>query len=64
MEQFLGWWVGDPIVVGNHIALAMGFEAIYKGQTEARKEEELIVYTVRDGKIVKEEYFYDVAPQS
>ena len=42
----------------------MGFEAIYKGQTEARKEEELIVYTVRDGKIVKEEYFYDVAPQS
>lgn len=60
MEEFKWGWTGDPIIAGNHFAVAMGFECIYKWQTTSSKEEELVVYTIRDAKIIKEEYFYDV----
>lgn len=58
MEEFLWGWTGDPIVAGNTIALAMWFKARYKGETDIKDEEEIIVYTVKDGKIIREEYFY------
>ena len=57
VEEFHGGWVGDPIVGGNHIAFAMGIDATYKGMGRQNMEE-IAVYEVKDGKIVKEQFFY------
>lgn len=57
VEEFHGGWVGDPLVGGNHIAFAMGIDAAYKGMGR-QKMEEIAVYEVKDGKIVKEQFFY------
>ncbi len=60
MEEFLWWRVSDPLVAWNFITLTMWFEAIYKWQTESKKEEEVCVYEVKEWKIIKEIFFYDV----
>ena len=57
VEEFHGGWVGDPVVGGNHIAFAMGIDATYKGMGR-QKMEEIAVYEVKNGKIVKEQFFY------
>lgn len=57
VEEFHGGWVGDPVVGGNHIAFAMGIDATYKG-IGRQNMEEIAVYEVKDGKIVKEQFFY------
>ncbi len=57
LEEMHGGYVGEPIVGGNHIALAMGMDATMKGQGRM-KFDEICVYEVRDGKIVKEQFFY------
>jgi hypothetical protein len=57
VEEFHGGWVGDPVVGGNHIAFAMGIDATYKGMGRQNMEE-IAVYEVKDGKIVKEQFFY------
>lgn len=57
VEEFHGGWVGDPIVAGKHIAIAMGIDATYKGMGR-QKMEEIALYEVKDGKIVKEQFFY------
>lgn len=57
VEEFHGGWVGDPIVGGNHIAVAMGIDATYKGMGR-QKMEEIALYEVKNGKIVKEQFFY------
>ncbi len=50
--------VGDPIVAGNWFALPMTIDVTFKGQGRVVMEE-LCVYQVRDGKIVREQFFYD-----
>jgi len=57
VEEVHGGFTGQPIVAGNHIAVAMGFDATMKGQGRM-KMEEIVVYQVKDGKIVKEQFFY------
>jgi len=57
VEEMHGGYVGEPIVAGNHIALAMGIDATYKGMGR-QKMDEIAVYEVKDGKIVKEQFFY------
>lgn len=57
VEEMHGGWVGEPIVAGNHIAVAMGMDVTMKGQGRT-KMEEIVVYEVKDGKIVKEQFFY------
>ena len=60
MEEFLGWWTSDPVVAEDCFSVAMWFTCIYKGQTEKSEESEIVVYEVKDSKIVKETYFYAV----
>jgi len=60
MEQFISGFTDDAIVAGNHFAVRMWFTCIYKGETEPKNEEEIALYTVKDGKIIREEFFYDV----
>jgi len=57
IEEVHGGYAGEPIVAGNHIALAMGIDATYKGMGR-QKMDEIAVYEVKDGKIVKEQFFY------
>ena len=57
IEEVHGGYAGEPIVAGNHIALAMGIDATYKGMGR-QKMDEIVVYEVKDGKIVKEQFFY------
>lgn len=57
VEEVHGGYVSDPIVAGNHIAFAMGMDCTYKGMGR-QKMDEIAVYEVKDGKVVKEQFFY------
>lgn len=57
VEEMHGGWVGEPIVGGNFISVAMGMDCTMKGMGRMNMEE-ICVYQVKDGKIVKEQFFY------
>ena len=57
VEEMHGGWAGEPIVGGNYIAIAMGMDVTMKGAGRMNMEE-ICVYEVKDGKIVKEQFFY------
>lgn len=59
MEEFHASSVGEPIVAGNHICMTMMVDATFKGRGRS-KMDELCVYEVQDGKIVKEQFFYSM----
>ncbi len=57
VEEMHGGWVSEPIVAGKYIAVAMGMDCTYKGMGR-QKMDEIALYEVKDGKIVKEQFFY------
>ncbi len=57
VEEMHGGYSGQPIVAGNHFSLAMGLDCTFKGMGRM-KMDEIAVYKVEDGKIVKEQFFY------
>ena len=57
VEEMHGGYVSEPIVAGNYIAVAMGIDATYKGMGR-QKMDEIALYEVKDGKVVKEQFFY------
>jgi len=57
VEEMHGGYTGKPIVAGNFIAFAMGMDATMKGAGRM-KMDEIAVYEVRGGKIVKEQFFF------
>ncbi len=57
VEEMHGGYVGEPIVAGNHIAVTMGMDVTMKGAGRV-KMDEIALYEVKDGKIVKEQFFY------
>ncbi len=54
-----GGSVGDPIIAGNWFSLVMAIDATYKDMGRMDMKE-ICVYGVREGKIVHEQFFYDV----
>ena len=56
-EEMHSGYSGKPIVAGNFFALAMGMDGTFKGMGRM-KMEEICVYEVKDGKIVKEQFFF------
>ena len=57
VEEMHGGHMGELIVGGNYIAVAMGMDVTLKGM--GRKQmEEIAIYEVQNGKIVKEQFFY------
>ena len=50
--------VSDPLVAGNHFSVAMLMNVKLKGHSEAIDMDEICIYTVDNGKIVREEFFY------
>jgi hypothetical protein len=57
VEEMHGGYSKDPIVAGNHFAVAMGMDVTMRGRGRS-KMDEIAVYEVKDGKIVKEQFFY------
>ena len=51
--------VGDPQVAGNWFSCTMSMDVTMKGRGRIQMSE-VCVYRVRDGKIVHEQFFYDV----
>ena len=52
-----GGFSSDPVVGGNFFSVAMGMDATMKGMGRI-KMDEIAVYEVTDGKIVKEQFFF------
>ncbi|MCA1714833.1 MAG: nuclear transport factor 2 family protein, partial [Gammaproteobacteria bacterium] len=59
IEAIHGGSVGDPVVAGDWFSLPMAIDATYKGMGRMNMQE-ICVYRVRDGKIVHEQFFYNV----
>lgn len=57
VEEVHGGYCSKPVVGGNHFSVAMGMDATMKGMGRM-KMDEIAVYEVKDGKIVKEQFFY------
>jgi hypothetical protein len=57
IEAVHGGYVGDPILAGNHFAVAMGMDITIKGMGRMTMDE-IAVYQVKDGKIVKEQFIF------
>jgi len=57
VEEVHGGWVSEPIVAGKYIAVAMGMDCTYKGMGR-QKMDEIVLYEVKDGKIVRVQFFY------
>lgn len=57
VEEMHGGYSNEPIVASNHFAVKMGMDVTMKGQGRM-KMDEIAVYEVKDGKIMKEQFFY------
>ncbi len=57
IEEVHGGWNSEPIVGGNFISVAMGLDVTFKGQGRM-KMDEIAVYEVKNGKIIKEQFFF------
>lgn len=59
IEAMHGSSVSDPVVAGNWFSVSMRLDVTMKGMGRIDMSE-ICVYHVRDGKIVHEQFFYDV----
>jgi hypothetical protein len=57
IEEMHGGWVSEPTVAGNFISFGMGMDVTMKGMGRI-KMDEICVYEVKDGKVVKEHFFF------
>jgi hypothetical protein len=57
MEEFHSAYCSPAVMGGNHFSVAMGMDVTMKGAGRI-KMDEICVYKVEDGKIVKEQFFY------
>ena len=57
IEEVHGGWVSDLLVGGNYITCAMGIDVTMTGMGRV-KMDEVCVYEIKDGKIVKEQFFF------
>ncbi|MFK8058216.1 MAG: SnoaL-like domain-containing protein [Saprospiraceae bacterium] len=63
VESFNSSSVSDPIVAENFFSCNMISNVNMRGVPVPVDMDEICVYTVNNGKIVKEEFFYTVHPQ-
>jgi ketosteroid isomerase-like protein len=64
------WWTANhdvhsvnvegPLVAGSHFAVVFKMDVTFKPQSRRFKMEEVAVYKVADGKVVYEEFFYNM----
>ena len=61
VEEMHSAWVSDPIVAGNHFAVAMKMDVTMKGMGRINMDE-ICVYEVANGKITTDRFFYPPMP--
>jgi len=59
VEAFHGVEIDGPVVAGNHFSCTMKMDVTMKGAPRMINEE-VGVFQVKDGKIVSEQFFYEV----
>ena len=59
IEELHSASASGPIVAGNHFAITITLDATFKGMGRMTMDE-VAVYEVKDGKVVKEQFFYAV----
>ena len=57
VEEFHGSEISDPLVAGDFFTIRMMNDTTMKGMGRMQFEE-ICLYQVRDGKIIKEQFFY------
>ena len=57
IEAVHGGHTSEPQVANNYYTCTMGFDATFKGRGRMQMDE-VALYEVKDGKIVKEQFFY------
>ena len=57
IEERFGASYSDPVVGGKYFSIAMMLDATLKGMGR-QKLDEICVYEVNDGKIVREQFYY------
>jgi hypothetical protein len=57
VEEMHGGYTSAPVVGGNFFSVAMGMDVTMKGAGRM-KMDEICVYEVNDGKIIKEQFFF------
>lgn len=62
VEEFHGVEVSEPIVADNFFSVGIKIDVTYKGAGRSSLDE-VCLYEVNDGKIVREEFFYTPPPQ-
>jgi len=63
IEKMNSTSISDPIVAENFFSVNMLMNVNMKGVPVPIDMDEICVYNVRDGKIIKEEFFYTPQPQ-
>lgn len=63
VAEMHGARVGDPIVAGSHFSLSMWNDITFNDGNRMEMDE-ICVYEVQDGKIVKEQFFYNQNPHN
>lgn len=63
VQEFHSIEVSDPIIAENHFSCSMKLTTTWKGAPGPSTMEEICVYTVNDGKVVQEEFFYTAPSQ-
>ncbi len=61
VEEFHGMKVSEPLVADNFFSVRMTMEATFKGGIRNTLDE-VCMYEVENGKIVREEFFYTPQP--
>jgi len=59
VEEFHGMEIDGPIVAGDHFSCTMKMDITMKGAPRM-KSEEIALFKVADGKIVSEQFFYEL----
>lgn len=59
IEAMHGVSASEPVVAGNWFSVGMTLDVTYKGRGRT-KLDEICLFRVRDSKIVREQFFYDV----
>jgi hypothetical protein len=57
IEAVHGTYTSQPVVAGNHFAVARGMDITVKGFGRV-KVDEIMLYEVKNGQIISEQFFY------
>ena len=57
VEQFFGSNITGPVIAGDHFSIAFSMDIKYQGR-DRQTDAEICVYQVKNGKVVKEQFFY------